>query len=653
MNASRSSSRVISENKTQPLDFTQRIEQKLARYDASDNVVKRWLFEIACWAISASSLGAIIGIYLHVSNGRLANWSTLLTLANILGKVASAALIVPTTEALGQLKWSWFHGSSKAMWDFEIFDKATRGPWGAIMLLYRTRGRSLAAMGALLIVLLLAIDTFLQQVVSLPDRWALQGEDIAGDLSRTIRYGSNPNTPYLGGVESVSDSPDLFPITRKFSDGNGTEPLLFGNGTRPEIPVSCPTSNCTWPLYDTLGVCSKCTDVSSYLTFTCLTNKVDWLAETRGGFEVDWSYPNTTHCGYFLNATSDRPVLMSGYLVQSNATNGEGETLLHRTLPLTSMTRFTPLYGNGSLLFKSLRNTIIDVIIVSSPDGTIEAVHRNATPIAQECVLTWCVKTVRSAFAWGGYVEEVVDTHFNTTPGPFPWDANYTRGELYNYTDIAYREAINIDVNSTLYGVSNATASQMIMGFTDITPAMTTSLNTTTIPLMRYMIWSDGEPWTKTLAFNPWMAPNNVTRHLERLATAMTNTIRSAKEIQILLHGDAYAREVFIQINWAWLAFPLVLLVLSLVFLVATIIKTSNDTGGAGMWKTSAMPALIYGLPKETQEKVTPAKRSKAREESKKIRIKLSPRMGWRVSGQSFRKRSSILPVSGNRAPPG
>jgi hypothetical protein len=123
------------------------------------------------------------------------------------------------------------------MWDFEIFDKATRGPWGAVMLLYRTKGHFLAALGALLIVLLLAIDSFLQQVVELPDRSALQEQGIAGDLSRTIRCEPESNIILRSGAEIATGSPDLFPVTRKVAYDNGSEPLLFGNGTQPEIPV--------------------------------------------------------------------------------------------------------------------------------------------------------------------------------------------------------------------------------------------------------------------------------------------------------------------------------------------------------------------------------------------------------------------------------
>jgi hypothetical protein len=107
------------------LDLTQRLERKLAEYNASENVFKRWLFEILCWLASALCMGAIIGIYAYLQDRPMAHVGNLLTYANTLGKVASAALIVPTSEALGQLKWNWFQ-KSNAMWDFEIFDKASR-----------------------------------------------------------------------------------------------------------------------------------------------------------------------------------------------------------------------------------------------------------------------------------------------------------------------------------------------------------------------------------------------------------------------------------------------------------------------------------------------------------------------------------------------
>lgn len=125
-------------------DIAQRIEERLWQYTFSGNVVKRWLLEIISWLISAVCMGVIVGVLLYLEGDKLPILPLGLTLnayIAVLSKIASAALLLPASEALGQLKWSWFQGDSKKMWDFEIFDNASRGPWGSILLLIRTKGR--------------------------------------------------------------------------------------------------------------------------------------------------------------------------------------------------------------------------------------------------------------------------------------------------------------------------------------------------------------------------------------------------------------------------------------------------------------------------------------------------------------------------------
>jgi hypothetical protein len=121
------------------------------------------------------------------------------------------------------------------MWDFEIFDKASRGPLGALMLLFRTKGRSLAALGALLIVLLLAIDTFFQQVIDQNERWTLHS--MAGELPRTIQYTASSESIYRQGAEIATGDPDMALVIDKFSYGPGIPAITFGSSSRPEIPV--------------------------------------------------------------------------------------------------------------------------------------------------------------------------------------------------------------------------------------------------------------------------------------------------------------------------------------------------------------------------------------------------------------------------------
>ena len=182
------------------------------------------------------------------------------------------------------------------MFDFEIFDKASRGAWGSLMLLCRTKGKSLAALGALLTVFLLAIDTFFQQVTDLQERWTLQGN---GSIPRSVRYSPSDiltyaNTNDVTPLATVSQ--DLVRALDPFLyDQNGTHPLLTEDGPQAEIPLVCPTSRCEWPTYQSLGVCSACEDVSYLLEYHCLTMKMDWIRNATGPGTED-TYSNGETC---------------------------------------------------------------------------------------------------------------------------------------------------------------------------------------------------------------------------------------------------------------------------------------------------------------------------------------------------------------------
>jgi hypothetical protein len=119
------------ENKGGPfaaLNLAQRIEQRLWKYRESQNVVKRWLVEIISWTFSFFCMAGIVIVLYFYQNGPLPHWPMGLTInayISVLAKVASAALLLPVSEALGQLKWNWFqakseNGESKKMWDFEV-----------------------------------------------------------------------------------------------------------------------------------------------------------------------------------------------------------------------------------------------------------------------------------------------------------------------------------------------------------------------------------------------------------------------------------------------------------------------------------------------------------------------------------------------------
>ncbi|KAI4954882.1 hypothetical protein J4E86_006192 [Alternaria arbusti] len=641
----------INEKSNPEANIAQRIEETLWRYSASGNILKRWLLEVLSWLFSAICMAAVIGVLIRLKDEPLTKWAlaektglTLNAYISILSKMAGAALILPVSEALGQLKWSWFLEHSKQMWDFEIFDNASRGPWGSFLLLIRTKGRALAALGAMIMLCSLALDPFFQQVVDFPNRWALQ--DTASLIPKVASYTPFYTPEFFQGFEMNFRDPALRPVISQFFIDNGTQPVPFGNGTRPEIPLSCPTSNCTWPPYETLGVCSECVDVSPLLEWDCIYTRIDWSANQTGPIEVD-KYPNSTVCGYFLNKTSDAPVLMSGYILDDADDEPiKGEALIMRALPLTDMLDRFSLF-QGSINFRHVRNPILDALI-ASVDGGSAGVYRNETPVIHECVLAWCVKTIESSYAWGSYDENVTSTYLNGTSGPFPWTSVPVELEGENATMTIYADDINITpppssrnlttgvVFNDTYHLSNTTASNVIIIFDDFFPSYYTAATSTEKPMLRYKNFADG-PSMRKLAFNPLLAPNNITHHFERLATAMTNVVRSSDESKNMLGGKAYNQENYVSVRWEWLTLPIGLLLISLVFLSATVAKSAMERDRVGVWKTSAYATLLYGLPDEMQQRITRSSSTGTpRAKAKELKVKLQPNQGWRVSGNLF-----------------
>lgn len=97
-------------------------------------------------------------------------------------------------------------------------------------------------------------------------------------------------------------------------------------GFRSQVPITCPTGNCTWPTFSTLALCSSCSDITTVTTVSscsmdvcvndmsrfssnnsvqCITNK------TNGAFEsncTQWPPCNyTSHDQVNVNVTYSTP----------------------------------------------------------------------------------------------------------------------------------------------------------------------------------------------------------------------------------------------------------------------------------------------------------------------------------------------------------
>ena len=66
---------------------------------------------------------------------------TLNTIVSILSTISRAALLLSVSEGISQSKWPWFLDRQKPLEDLDVFDKASRGAWGGLKLLWRVNIR--------------------------------------------------------------------------------------------------------------------------------------------------------------------------------------------------------------------------------------------------------------------------------------------------------------------------------------------------------------------------------------------------------------------------------------------------------------------------------------------------------------------------------
>jgi hypothetical protein len=235
-------------------------------------------------------MAIILSVLLHYNGRPLPAWKLGLTLnsfISILSGFAKASLLLPTAEALGQLKWNWFSKKPKQMMDFEIIDSASRGPLGSMVLLANTKGVTLASVGAAIILLSLPLDLFFQQIVAYPTIWVKTGN---ASTPRATYY----NPPPVYSHNALPN--DLNPNQRTLAPDDlmyaATNPYLWLNPYISQaVPsVSCPTSRCTWAPFNTLSVCSKCVETPDLLQFGCQLAPNDWMNDTKA---YPWSVHNT------------------------------------------------------------------------------------------------------------------------------------------------------------------------------------------------------------------------------------------------------------------------------------------------------------------------------------------------------------------------
>ncbi|TID18948.1 putative mannosyl-oligosaccharide glucosidase [Venturia nashicola] len=570
--------------------------------------VEWWLLEIVSWIFSAACMITIAAVLARYDGKPLPRWSMDLSInafISIFSGFAKSALLLPTAEALGQLKWDWFRKAERSMMDFEVMDGASRGALGSAVLLAKNKGVTLASVGAAIILLSLPMDLFFQQIVSYPAQMVLD-TDANATISRAIFYDPPPNIVY-------KNRSAVMPVDLQIE--SFTYPFWMGNGIVPGVEFNCPTGNCTYDPFHTLALDFQCKEMpSSFLEFGCQTTSAEWMSTVslteiyKNGNPV----PNVTSCGHYMKVPGHQDQLMSGYQVLPDGS--KGEVLSNRFFPIMDIYT-NEVYFGGSPNYKGLKNWVADFILVSTP-GQFEGARQNNTPVITECEIHWVVKKIKSTVTAGILKEEEVGESLQFESNlDSPWDVDDPDSYVANFS-MTLPDPHSFTGGKSMFGLDNTTAKKIWMVWAEIAPStavLPVAIDDSDIgPALKFYWAADtanviGVP-DRTKPITPWDTPNNVTQHMSDAVTVMNQIVRrntlSVRRRQDISVGQAWITIVIVDIRWRWLSLPLILLIFSLMFLIATVVRSTKDADQIGIFKTSALAVLFNGLGEDVQERV-------------------------------------------------
>lgn len=576
-----------------------------------------WLFECITLAFSIACFIAI-AIVLLIYDGKrqpdMANGLTLNTVVSVLATGSKSALVLVISESISQSKWLWFQNprqSQSQLVAIQKIDAASRGPLGSLMMIIYHRAQSFVSFGAGIIVLLLAFDPFMQQLLTYPMR-------------PIISQGGTANTP-----QRLAHLP-LEQYSTSSWDSALAQALWTSGGLT--VAPQCSSGNCTWDLFSSVSVCSRCEDVTSTIEFDCDLPSVRDLKDfniscfvglPRGtghffnvlGNTSTYTYSDeysvSTPSLYFPSKIIWQPFDYSLYL----GSHLPNYTLNGVTNPLWTVayTQFE-LYGDRI----SENKSITDAIQI-----------RNATA----CAVSTCLR----------------DYHVSVNDGiPSVRSGNHDFGTVYD------------DLSPHAYAVSRcwkpgdaAGEDKSKFAFCDDTMSSFGSDSLGFIPDAQNLEWTfdhELDTWSLSDYYSDEVPNSNpilqqyVRVGFEKVITRMADSLTKLglETTNHSVTGTAYVPTVFVNVRWPWIILPGILLVTGALFLVVTILTSKKSH--APLWKSSALAPYYHGIEggDEDGDKLLTASAMERKSEGESVRLQRSE-----DNGRLVLRKQGILNTSG------
>ncbi|KAI0171952.1 hypothetical protein GGR52DRAFT_448583 [Hypoxylon sp. FL1284] len=520
-------------------------------------------------------------------------------LLSIYGVVFRTCLTFVVASCIGQLQWAWFT-VDRPLYDMSLYNNAANGAWGSLRLFWSRRIRQpRTALGAFILLLSVAIDPFIQQLLTTTD-CNIKLPDEKAMLPRTNSF-------------SLKD-PQTIPI---ISPGSAFDSLTTSiSNAETYLPRQCSTGNCTFSeVYGTLGYCSSCKDLSSNVIITRTNNRgCSSPTDTSLYCTKLWGINSSLYMGDdipdepWLNMTSWPDMCVARSWSSMYRNSKFGMTIL-KGATQDSLLGVDPLTGNN-------------LTGCTSPDDTDTWYCRGYG--AASCALQPCVRFYNATInrcqlkerlihrqetsnsvdninglyqqGWGIVDMQCVseDESGNLKDRGYTIDSRWVQ---YNFTSPDMNDTLESSLleHECLYKMMLTDAYSFLdRWFIDATNG-TVQVKAVMDEYNSSLIFSDfSGPQMIQILYNgtrmDFEGLNRAFANISEMATAWVRTHGNTTYSNPAL-GDVIHYATCLQVNWAWLAFPTVLALLTLPFFIMVAVDTSVQQ--MPVWKSTPLAWIM------------------------------------------------------------
>lgn len=492
--------------------------------------------------------------------------------------------------------------------------------------------RNWASLGAFVTIIALLIEPFLQATVALRGQNVATGVASSVHVARRIDLGSM--VPMTDGaaigfvrVESGTLQKDTdwtffpdFRLTSSFT--GGLSPPISGDAGRDLVSqFRCVTGNCTWPIYTTAAMCSRCNDIPQ--SRIARASGVVVMANMSDGTDYSFRSSNFDALTPFTTYS-----LSYGHIKHIDGPKGYNSHLTGNV----SLTAFLNEDYRTSVSFQDMDTTVATLLIMRAADEYEQGKSNweDSVPTATECALYVCAKAYEASATNGLLHETEIGTwvireprSWSTADHPehqsptisaetrLRWqdydransslgDTDFLRTDLQVVipeSELPPEPAGSSSIQRT-FNMSQATIRGLQSTMSSIfRVANHESLNgnSTTI---KYLVYPNNNPYFTTDSPRVLYNSANMTATFERLANSLTVQFReSSLDADVAGVEERYILHV--QVDWPFFYLLVVTVGLGCIYVVGVLIQTYRLS--LPSWKESVYPVLTYGFNDETQ----------------------------------------------------